>query len=67
MKHKTKNLKINIYHNFNQLNKIFKNKKIDYIMSSIIGINGLLPTLNSIKFTKKIAIANKDQLYVDGI
>ena len=54
-------LRINIYNNFNNLNKIFKNK-IDYVMSAISGIDGLLPTYQSIKYTKKIAIANKESI-----
>jgi 1-deoxy-D-xylulose-5-phosphate reductoisomerase len=53
--------KINIYNDFTNLNKIFK-KKIDYTMSSISGLDGLVPTLKVIKFTKKIAIANKEGL-----
>ena len=53
---------INIYNNFNCINKIFKNKKIDYVMSAISGIDGLKPTLDIIKFTKIIAIANKEAL-----
>ncbi len=56
-----KNLKINIYNNFNSLNKIFRNK-IDYVMSAISGIDGLFPTFQSIKHTKKIAIANKESI-----
>ena len=44
--------KINIYNNFNNLGKIFK-KKIDYTMSSISGIQGLKPTIEIIKHTKK--------------
>ena len=52
---------LNIYNNFKDLDKIFKNK-VDYTMSSIIGINGLEPTLNIIKHTKKIAIANKESI-----
>ena len=56
---KIKNL--NIYHDFNNLNKIFK-KKIDYTMSSITGIDGLEPTFKIIKFTKTIAIANKESI-----
>ena len=52
---------IKIYNNFDCLNKIFK-KKIDYVMSSISGINGLIPTIKIIKFTKKIAIANKESI-----
>jgi len=53
--------KINIYNNFNNFKKIFK-KKIDYTMSSISGIQGLKPTIEIIKFTKKIAIANKEAI-----
>jgi 1-deoxy-D-xylulose-5-phosphate reductoisomerase len=52
---------INIYNNFDILNKILS-KKLDYVMSSIVGIDGLKPTFNIIKFTKKIAIANKETL-----
>ena len=33
-------------------------------MSSISGINGLEPTIKIIKFTKKIAIANKEVNYL---
>jgi len=58
---KNKNKKINIYNNFKDINKIFKNK-IDYVMSAISGLDGLEPTLNIIKYTKKIAIANKEGL-----
>ena len=36
-------------------------------MSSISGIDGLEPTIKIIKHTQKIAIANKSQLFVDGI
>ncbi len=56
-----KNLNLNIYNNFKNLNKIFK-KKADYTMSSIIGIDGLDPTIKIIKFTKNIAIANKESI-----
>ena len=54
--------KINIFNDFNSLKKIFKNIKIDYTMSSISGLNGLKPTLEIIKFTDKIAIANKESI-----
>ena len=60
-KSKYKKSKINIYNNFNSFNKIFK-KKNDLIMSSIAGLIGLKPTLKSIKFTKKILIANKEAI-----
>ncbi len=57
-----KNKKINIYNNFDSFKQIFKNKKIDYTMSAITGFAGLKPTLKIIKFTKTIAIANKESI-----
>jgi 1-deoxy-D-xylulose-5-phosphate reductoisomerase len=56
-----KNPKVKIYNNFKNLEKIFT-RKIDYTMSSILGINGLDPTYRIIKFTKIIAIANKESI-----
>ena len=52
---------IKIYNNYKNFSKIFK-KKNDFIMSSISGLDGLEPTLNSVKFTKKILIANKEAI-----
>jgi 1-deoxy-D-xylulose-5-phosphate reductoisomerase len=60
LKHRL-NKKIKIHNSFNSLNKIF-NKKIDYTMSSITGIDGLKPTLDIIKYSKTIAIANKESI-----
>ena len=56
------NEKINVYNNFNSFKKIFANKKIDYVMSAITGFDGLKPTLEIIRFTKIIAIANKESI-----
>jgi 1-deoxy-D-xylulose-5-phosphate reductoisomerase len=61
LKKKTKHINIKVYNNFSSFQKIFTNK-IDYLMSSITGIYGLYPTLKAIKFTKKIAIANKESI-----
>jgi 1-deoxy-D-xylulose-5-phosphate reductoisomerase len=52
---------VNIYNNFLSFNKIFKNK-LDYTMCAITGIEGLDPTIRSIKYTKNIAIANKEAI-----
>ena len=61
LKKKKLNKKIKIFNDFKSINQIFK-KKIDYTMSSISGVKGLNPTLNMIRFTKKIAIANKESI-----
>ena len=61
VKKETKNSNIKVDNNFSKLNMIFK-KKIDYVMSSISGIQGLEPTIKIVKFTKKIAIANKESI-----
>ena len=55
------NKNFKIFNNFNDIDKIFK-KKIDYTMSSISGLEGLEPTLKMIKYSKKIAIANKEAI-----
>ena len=56
-----KNKKINIFQNFESLKKILP-KKVDYVMSAISGIGGLLPTYKIISHTKLIAIANKEAI-----
>ena len=56
-----RNRKITILNNFKNLGNIIKNKS-DYAMSSISGIDGLIPTYEIIKFTKTIAIANKESI-----
>ena len=60
-KSKFKKNKIKIYNNFTCINKIFK-KKIDYSINAISGVDGLNPTLKIIKFSKRIAIANKESI-----
>jgi len=53
--------KTKIFNNYESFNIIFK-KKIDYVLSSISGVDGLEPTVKIIKHTKKIAIANKEAI-----
>ena len=60
-KKKLKNRKIKIYNNLYEVKNIL-NKKIDYTMSAISGLDGLQPTMDSIKFSKRIAIANKESI-----
>ena len=61
IKNDTIKLNFNVYNNFVNFSKIFTNK-VDYTMSSITGINGLEPTLKIIKYSKRIAIANKESI-----
>ena len=58
-----KNTKIKVFKNFDSLNKIFDiDKKIDYSMCAISGFEGLKPTLDIVRYTKNIAIANKESI-----
>ena len=61
VKQKLKNKKINIFSRKTKLSKILK-KKIDYTMCAISGLDGLKPTLEVIKFSKTIGIANKESI-----
>ena len=58
-----KNTKVKVFKNFDSLNKIFDiDKKIDYSMCAISGFEGLKPTLDIVRYTKNIAIANKESI-----
>ena len=61
LKKKLINKNINIFNNFESFKKKF-NKKIDYTMCAISGLAGLKPTLDLIKFSKRIGIANKESI-----
>ena len=50
-----------LFNNFQSFNNKFKSK-IDFSMSAISGLDGLKPTLDLIKFSKTIAIANKESI-----
>ena len=53
--------KINIFNSVSEFKAFFK-KKIDYTMCAISGLSGLKPTLESISFSREVAIANKESL-----
>ena len=61
LKKKIRTNKIRIHNNLDNLQKII-NKKIDYTMCAISGLPGLKPTIDAIKFSKTIAIANKESI-----
>ena len=57
-----KNKKINIYNNFADIEKIFKKKDIFYSMIAVAGIDGLEPSMILSKFSKNLAIVNKESI-----
>ncbi len=61
-KTKYKNLSINFYNNFSDIDRIIKRNKIFYSMISLVGIEGLKPTLRLIRLSENIAIANKESI-----
>ena len=61
LKKKLNNSKIKVHNNLERLQSIFK-KKIDYTMCAISGLSGLKSTVDAVKFSKTIAIANKESI-----
>ncbi len=61
LKKRLKNNKIKIHNNLDNLKNIIK-KRVDYTMCAISGLAGLKPTIDSIKFSNTIAIANKESI-----
>ena len=59
---KKKYKKFNFYNSFSSIDEILKNNEIYYTMNSIVGLDGLYPTMQIIKKTKKIAIVNKEAI-----
>jgi 1-deoxy-D-xylulose-5-phosphate reductoisomerase len=61
-KKKYKKLNINFYNSFSIIDKLFKKKELFYSMISVVGIDGLFPSLKLIKYSKNIAIVNKESI-----
>ena len=61
-KKKYKHKNIRFFNSFKDIKKIFKTKEIDYSMVSISGIDGLEPTTILCKFSKTLAVVNKESL-----
>ena len=59
-----KNLKIHT--GDSQLLNIIRQDNYELLVSSVVGFNGLRPTIEAIKSGKKIALANKETLVVAG-
>jgi len=61
-KNKYKKLNINFYNSFSIIEKLFKKNELFYSMISVVGIDGLNPSLQLIKYSKNIAIVNKESI-----
>mgnify|MGYP005994668751 CR=1 FL=1 len=61
-KEKYSKYKIKFHKSFSVIDSLFKKNEIFYTMVSVVGIDGLDPTLRSIKYSKNIAIINKESL-----
>ena len=60
------NKDIKVFHGIEGLNKIASLDEIDIVVTSVVGMIGLEPTLRAIKAKKDIALANKETLVVAG-
>ena len=56
------NTKINFHNSFSVIKKLFKKKELFYSLISIVGLDGLLPSINLIRYSQNIAIANKESI-----
>ena len=61
IKNSLKNSKTKVYSGEISLKKIIL-KKLDYTMSAVVGLAGLQPTIDAIKLSKTVAIANKETI-----
>ena len=61
VRHSLKKTKTKVFSGNISIDKIIK-KKIDYTMSAIVGLAGLQPTIDVIKISKTVAIANKETI-----
>ena len=60
------NLNITVHSGIEGLEKIASLKEIDMVVTSVVGMIGLRPTLKAIEAKKDIALANKETLVVAG-
>ncbi|MBP2031657.1 1-deoxy-D-xylulose-5-phosphate reductoisomerase [Clostridium algifaecis] len=63
---KNKNLNIQVLCGIEGLNIIASLEEVDMVVTSVVGIAGLIPTLNAIRAGKSIALANKETMVSGG-
>lgn len=63
---RNKNCKTEVLEGMDGLNKIACLPEVDIVVTSVVGMIGLVPTINAIKAGKNIALANKETLVAAG-
>lgn len=63
---KEKNIKCNVYYGIEGLTKISTIPEAQTVLTSVVGMVGLVPTIEAIRAGKNIALANKETLVVAG-
>ena len=66
LKHKVKDLDVGILYGMDGLIECACDNDSEYLLSAVVGMIGILPTLWAIKSQKKIALANKETLVCAG-
>ena len=61
VKNSLKKTKTKVYSGDTPINKIVS-KKLDYTMAAVVGLAGLQPTIDAIKISKVVAVANKETI-----
>ena len=61
VKNSLKKTKTKVYSGDISIKRIIS-KKLDYTMSAVVGLAGLQPTIDAIKVSKTVAIANKETI-----
>lgn len=57
---------VDIYYGLEGLNKIASMEEVDTVVTSVVGVAGLIPTMEAIGKGKNIALANKETLVAGG-
>jgi 1-deoxy-D-xylulose-5-phosphate reductoisomerase len=63
---KSNNINIDVTFGIEGLNKVATLPKVEIVLTSVVGMIGLIPTLKAINSGKHIALANKETLVVGG-
>lgn len=66
LEERIKGLNVEIYYGNEGMNRVVELEQVDTVVTSVVGIAGLLPTMHAIKHKKNIALANKETLVTAG-